>query len=86
MGALKRFGDSQSYLALQDHLQRLWRAPGEKLGALAADIARRINPMNIHTKLLKFYLLQTYLLSTHPPWMYLARILLLKCELKLHLL
>ncbi|MGH0154221.1 UNVERIFIED_CONTAM: hypothetical protein FKN15_061156 [Acipenser sinensis] len=40
MGALKwGLGDSQSYLALQDQLQLRWRAPGEKLGTLAADIS-----------------------------------------------
>ncbi|RXM29392.1 hypothetical protein EOD39_8818 [Acipenser ruthenus] len=40
----RRFGDRQSYLALQNQLQLCRRAPGEKLGALAADIARLVPP------------------------------------------
>ncbi|MGH0149341.1 UNVERIFIED_CONTAM: hypothetical protein FKN15_027584 [Acipenser sinensis] len=36
----RRFGDCDSNLGLQEQLQHRRRAPGEKLGALAADIAR----------------------------------------------
>ncbi|RXM94163.1 hypothetical protein EOD39_18295 [Acipenser ruthenus] len=36
----QQFGNCEQYLTLQDQLQRRKTAPREKLGALAADIAR----------------------------------------------
>ncbi|KAK6493026.1 hypothetical protein HHUSO_G2490, partial [Huso huso] len=68
--ALKcRFGDSKSPYRLQDQLRSRCRARGEKLGTLAADIARlsRKAYRDEPTSFSKRIALDTFLHSLQPP-------------------
>ncbi|MGH0117496.1 UNVERIFIED_CONTAM: hypothetical protein FKN15_078190, partial [Acipenser sinensis] len=65
----RRFGESESYLLLQNQLQNRRRIPGERLGALGADVAHltRTTYNSEDNSVIRRITLDAFLHSIEPP-------------------